>query len=71
MSQDERIAREERHFAIARQILDDLSPVSKEERLGLLSSVLGISVCDVASNRTEAAQVLGRPRDEGCTRDGL
>ena len=59
MSQDEQTAREDRHVAIAKQILDDLSPLSKEERLGLLSSVLGLAVCDFASNRTNAAQLLG------------
>jgi hypothetical protein len=47
MSQDERTAREDRHVAIARQILDDLPPLSKEERVGLLASVLGVSACAI------------------------
>jgi hypothetical protein len=59
MSQDERTAREERNVAICRQVIDALSLLSKEERLAMLSSVLGMSVCAIARNRGEAAQLLG------------
>jgi hypothetical protein len=59
MSQDERTAREERNAAIGEQVFDALSPLSKEERFGMLGSLLGISVSALASNRIEAAQLLG------------